>query len=158
MRMQLLMLDILMRNTNKVRLRRHLPSDRANCSSILFVFFGNEQCIHCIEMNAFFQSLIIPKMNNLSLILFLFIYQLLVIKVECKLTKIQSECELEALQTGTSLSDRYNSLDENTEWDTRIHHDYLAKYLGFAGWIQMGLWKNTKLTAFRKSAPELHQV
>lgn len=74
------------------------------------------------------------------------------------LTKIQSDCELESLSIGTRLSDRYNNLDEHTDWDTRIHHDYLAKYLGFAGWIQMGLWKNTKLTAFRKDAPALHQV
>jgi hypothetical protein len=74
------------------------------------------------------------------------------------LSKIQTECELEALNIGTRLADRYNSLDEDTEWDVRIHHDFLAKYLGFAGWIQMGLWKNTQLTAFRQSAPGLHKV
>lgn len=74
------------------------------------------------------------------------------------ISKIQRDCELESINIGTRLADRYNSLDEDTEWDTRIHHDYLVKYLGFAGWIQMGLWKNTKLTAFRQSAPEIHQV
>lgn len=74
------------------------------------------------------------------------------------ISKVQSDCELEALNIGTRLSDRYNSLDEATEWDTRIHHDYLVKYLGFAGWIQIGLWKNTQLTAFRKHAPTLHKV
>jgi hypothetical protein len=74
------------------------------------------------------------------------------------LSKIQTECELEALNIGTRLADRYNSLDEDTEWDVLIHHDFLAKYLGFAGWIQMGLWKNTQLTAFRQNAPDLHKV
>ena len=74
------------------------------------------------------------------------------------ISKTQADCELEALSVGTRLADRYNSLDEATEWDTRIHHDYLTKYLGFAGWIQIGVWKNTQLTAFRQSAPTLHRV
>lgn len=74
------------------------------------------------------------------------------------ISKVQADCELEALSVGTRLADRYNSLDEATEWDTRIHHDYLTKYLGFAGWIQIGVWKNTQLTAFRQHAPTLHKV
>lgn len=74
------------------------------------------------------------------------------------LTPIQQECELESINIGTRLADRYNSFDEETEWDTRIHHDYLTKYLGFAGWIQIGLWKNTKLTALRKDAVAIHRV
>jgi hypothetical protein len=74
------------------------------------------------------------------------------------LSKVQRDCELETLNIGTRLADRYNSLDEDTEWDARIHHDYLVKYLGFAGWIQMGLWKQTKLTAFKQNAPDVHKV
>jgi hypothetical protein len=74
------------------------------------------------------------------------------------ITKVQSDCELEALNIGSRLSDRYNSFDEATEWDIRIHHDYLTKYLGFAGWIQMGLWKNTQLTALKQNAPVIHKV
>lgn len=73
------------------------------------------------------------------------------------ITKVQRDCELEALSIGSRLSDRWNNFDEDTEWDTRIHHDYLVKYLGFAGWIQMGLWKNTQLTALRQSAPAIHK-
>lgn len=72
--------------------------------------------------------------------------------------KITTQCELEALSVGTRLADHYNSYDEDTEWDTRIHNDYLVEHLGFAGWIQMGLYKNTKLTAGRQNAPALHQV
>ena len=73
------------------------------------------------------------------------------------ITDIQRECELEALNIGTRLADRYNSFDEETDWDVRIHHDYLTKYLGFAGWIQMGLWKNTQQTALRHHAPTIHK-
>ncbi len=73
------------------------------------------------------------------------------------LNDVQRECELEALNIGTRLADRYNSFDDNTDWDVRIHHDYLTKYLGFAGWIQMGLWRNTQLTALRQSAPKIHK-
>ena len=74
------------------------------------------------------------------------------------LDKITTQCELEALSVGTRLADQYNMFDEQTEWDTRIHNDYLVEHLGFAGWIQMGLWKNTQLTATKQSAPALHQV
>lgn len=72
--------------------------------------------------------------------------------------KMTTDCELEALSTGTRLADQYNMYDEGTEWDTRIHNDYLVEHLGFAGWIQMGLWKNTKQTAEHRSAVALHQV
>lgn len=57
------------------------------------------------------------------------------------ISRQQTECELEALQIGTMLADRYNSLDEGTEWDVRIHNDWLAENLGFAGWISQGMWK-----------------
>ncbi len=69
-----------------------------------------------------------------------------------------SECELEAVNIGTRLVDRFNNFDEETEWDMRIHHDYLTTHLGFAGWIQTGLWKSNGLTAHRKHAPTLHKV
>jgi hypothetical protein len=74
------------------------------------------------------------------------------------LNKLNTECELEALNVGTRLADRYNMYDEQTEWDTRIHNDYLVQHLGFAGWIQMGTWKNTHLTAEKQDAPALHRV
>eukprot|EP01038_Epipyxis_sp_PR26KG_P015974 gene15974-21680_t len=67
------------------------------------------------------------------------------------------ECEYKALSIGSSLADHYNNFDEMTEWDVRIHHDYLVEHLGFAGWIQMGLWKSGGLTASKKHAPTLHQ-
>jgi hypothetical protein len=74
------------------------------------------------------------------------------------LNKLNTECELEALSVGTRLADRYNMYDEQTEWDTRIHNDYLVQHLGFAGWIQMGTWKNTHLTAEKQDAPAIHRV
>jgi hypothetical protein len=73
------------------------------------------------------------------------------------ISRIQTECELEALQVGTLLADRYNSLDENTEWDMRLHNDYLVRNLGFAGWIQMGTYKSRGKTAHGKDAPTLHR-
>jgi hypothetical protein len=74
------------------------------------------------------------------------------------INKVITDCEYSALQVGTELADHYNSYDENTEWDMRIHHDYLVEHLGFAGWITSGLWKSGGLTAERRSAPELHKV
>lgn len=74
------------------------------------------------------------------------------------LDKLTTECELEALSVGTRLADRYNMYDEQTEWDTRIHNDYVVQHLGFAGWIQMGTYKNTRLTAEKQDAPALHRV
>ena len=68
------------------------------------------------------------------------------------------ECEYKALTIGTSLADHYNNFDEITDWDVRIHHDYLVEHLGFAGWIQSGLWKSGGLTASKKYAPAIHQV
>jgi hypothetical protein len=75
-----------------------------------------------------------------------------------KLTLLQQECELEGINAGTRLADRYNSFDEHCDWDTRMHHDYLVKHLGFAGWIEAGLWKNTHLTALKNDAPHVHRV
>jgi hypothetical protein len=72
--------------------------------------------------------------------------------------RVITDCELEALSVGTRLADRYNMYDEQTEWDTRIHNDYLVQHLGFAGWIQMGTYKNTRLTAEKQDAPALHRV
>ena len=83
------------------------------------------------------------------------------ISVQCKpytlITKEQTFCELEALNYGTRLVDQYQSFDENTEWDMRIHHDYLVEYLGFAGWIVSGLWKSGGLTASGARAGDLHK-
>ena len=73
------------------------------------------------------------------------------------ISKVQSQCELEALNYGTRLVDQYQSFDENTEWDMRIHHDYLVQYLGFAGWIVGGLWKSGGLTASGANAPSLYE-
>jgi len=74
------------------------------------------------------------------------------------ISKVQTECEADALSIGTMLADRYNSFDEDTEWDMRIHNDFLVQYLGFAGWIQMGTWKSNGMTANRQHAPTLHKV
>lgn len=97
------------------------------------------------------------------------------------ITKKQTDCEMDALVLGGRLADAFNSFDEATERDVRLHHDYLAENLGFVRWMQSGLWKNTGmetylwknfswlcnllfllvgigLTADRKSAKEAQQV
>lgn len=74
------------------------------------------------------------------------------------ISKVQTDCELEALSYGTKLADSYNNFDEQTEWDMRIHNDYLTEHLGFAGWIQTGLWKSNGVTANKGHAPTLQKV
>ena len=73
-----------------------------------------------------------------------------------QLTKHQAECELEALTVGTILADRYNSHDEATEWDMRIHDDFLTEHMGFAGWIQAGALDSGGKTAAGVDAKVLH--
>jgi hypothetical protein len=74
------------------------------------------------------------------------------------INRVQTECETIALSIGTLLSDFYNSFDEATEWDMRIHHDFLVEHLGFAGWIQAGLWHSGGKTPHGNHAPSLHKV
>jgi hypothetical protein len=74
------------------------------------------------------------------------------------ISKVQSACEVEALAVGSKLADYYNSYDEETEWDARVHHDYLVQNLGFAGWIQTGTWGSKGITAEKNHAPTLHRV
>ena len=75
-----------------------------------------------------------------------------------QISKIQTFCEVEAMQLGTLLSDYYNSYDEATEWDMRIHGDFMTEYLGFAGWIQTGTWKSNGKTNEKSDAPALHKA
>ena len=72
------------------------------------------------------------------------------------LTKHQTECELESLTVGSILADRYNSHDEESDWDMRIHDDYMTEHLGFAGWIQMGTLNSGGKTALGMDAKTLH--
>lgn len=74
------------------------------------------------------------------------------------ISKVQTLCEVEALQVGSLLGDHYNSFDEGTEWDMRIHGDYMTEHLGFAGWIQTGVWKSGGITNEKHNAVELHKV
>jgi hypothetical protein len=74
------------------------------------------------------------------------------------ISRIQTECETEALNIGTILADTYNSYDEDTEWDIRLHHDFLTEHLGFAGWIQMGTWGSSGKTSHGNHAPTLHKA
>ena len=74
------------------------------------------------------------------------------------ISKMQTECELAALTIGTILADHYNSFDEATEWDVRIHEDFLTEHLGFSGWIQSGTWKSGGQTALKNHAPTLYKV
>ena len=98
--------------------------------------------------------------SSLLLLLLLLLNSIIVVKTADGaayglITRHQTECELESLSVGTALADRYNSMDEGTEWDVRIHEDYLTERLGFAGWIQMGVM-NTGRTPLNQDAKELH--
>lgn len=73
------------------------------------------------------------------------------------ITRTQTECETEAILIGTILADKYNSFDEDTEWDSRIHNDFHVEHLGFAGWIQMGTWGSKGRTPHGVHAPALHR-
>jgi len=69
-----------------------------------------------------------------------------------RITKRQTQCEVEALAVGTALTDNYNSLDEGTEWDSRIHSDFMSEYLGFFGIVTQGIWgKAGKTSELRES-------
>lgn len=73
-----------------------------------------------------------------------------------QLTRHETECEVESLATGSLLADNYNSLDESTEWDARMHSDYLTEHLGFFAVIASGTWGSGGKTTFtHKDAKEL---
>ena len=71
------------------------------------------------------------------------------------ISRQQTECEVEALQVGTALADRYNSLDEGSERDVRMHNDYLTENLGFADWLKWGLPNSGGRTPHKNLAPRL---
>ena len=75
-----------------------------------------------------------------------------------QLTKLQTQCEVESLTTGSVLADNYNSLDEDTEWDARMHSDFMTEHLGFFAVIGSGTWgSNGKTTYSHKDAGELQK-
>jgi hypothetical protein len=74
------------------------------------------------------------------------------------ITKRQTQCEVEALAIGSALADNYNSLDEETEWDSRMHSDYLAEYLGFFGLITQGVWGKAGRTSEFRDANKLQKA
>lgn len=71
------------------------------------------------------------------------------------INRVQTECEAESLQVGSTLADRYNSLDEATEMDVRMHNDHLTENLGLAEWLAVGVWKGRGKTPHRNHAPYL---
>ena len=73
------------------------------------------------------------------------------------INRMQTECEAQAVIIGSTLADNYNSYDEDTEWDIRLHNEFLVEHLGFAGWIQMGTWKSGGKTPTGMHAPSLHR-
>lgn len=75
-----------------------------------------------------------------------------------QLTKLETQCEVESLTTGSLLADNYNSLDEGTEWDARMHSDFMTEHLGFFAVIGAGTWgSNGKTTFSHKDAGELQK-
>ena len=49
------------------------------------------------------------------------------------ITKIQTFCEHDAITMASKLSDTYNSLDEITNRQARMQHEFIVEHLGF-GW------------------------
>jgi hypothetical protein len=74
-----------------------------------------------------------------------------------RITKRETQCEVEALSIGSALTDNYNSLDEETEWDSRIHSDYLSEYLGFFGIITQGVWGKPGRTSELRDSVKLQK-
>lgn len=72
-----------------------------------------------------------------------------------RITKLQTDCEFHAMKTGTLIGDAFNSFDEDTEWDVRLHHDYITEHLGFAGWMESGTWASNGKTADKNDAKQL---
>ena len=72
--------------------------------------------------------------------------------------RIVSECETVSLAIGSALADNYNSFDEETEWDVRVHNDFFAHALGFSNIVTEGLWKSGGKTPHGAHAPKLHAV
>lgn len=61
------------------------------------------------------------------------------------------------MRLGTRLADSFNAYDEETEWDQRVHHDFISTYLGFAGWMVGGTWGSGGMTADKSDAKALYK-
>ena len=61
------------------------------------------------------------------------------------ISRVQTECEMSSMTFGTRLSDAFNSLDESTSNETRIHHEYLVEHLGFSSFHNSSLWKHSEV-------------
>jgi len=73
------------------------------------------------------------------------------------INRVLTDCEYVGINVGSELSDAFNAMDEATEFDIRVHSDYVVEHTGFAGFLQSGTWKNTALTANKQSAPALQK-
>lgn len=74
------------------------------------------------------------------------------------INKLKTDCEYVGITVGSQLADAFNSFDEGTEFDIRVHSDYVLENIGFAGFLQSGTWKNTGLSAHKQHAPSLQKV
>lgn len=50
------------------------------------------------------------------------------------INRVLTDCEYVGLNVGSDLADTFNAMDEATEFDVRVHSDYLVEHLGFAGY------------------------
>jgi hypothetical protein len=51
------------------------------------------------------------------------------------INRVLTDCEYVGLNVGSDLADTFNAMDEATEFDVRVHSDYLIEHLGFAGYL-----------------------
>jgi len=49
------------------------------------------------------------------------------------INRVLTDCEYVGINVGSELSDAFNAMDEATEFDVRVHSDYLVEHTGFAG-------------------------
>ena len=54
--------------------------------------------------------------------------------------EVLTDCEYEGLNIGSELADSFNSMDEATEFDVRVHSDYFVELTGFAGSVNSNLY------------------
>ena len=51
--------------------------------------------------------------------------------------KVLTDCEFEGINVGSELADSFNAMDEATEFDIRVHSDYIIEHTGFAGYVRV---------------------
>ena len=65
-------------------------------------------------------------------------------------------CELESIRLGTELGDTFNSAVGSDGWGERLYQSFIAKNLGFAGFMSKGL-HNSGLTLTKENSKSIQE-